>query len=126
MSTTSTLWGFTLPFVTEHEADAEAQVNKVLRWLDLLVDLKATGHGDDGAQDETADAGTPAENDIYLLATSGVTGTNWAGHEGEVAAYFDGAWEFLPLPPHVTFYSMSSGAWRRNDGATPSYKNLTI
>ena len=125
MSTTSAVWGFTMPSVTEHEADAQAMVNKVLRWLDLLIDMKVNGHNT-GANDQAADAGTPAENDIYALATSGVTGTDWAGHDGEIAAYFDGAWEFLPQPPHTAFYSESSGAWRRYDGATPSYKSMSI
>jgi hypothetical protein len=41
----------------------------------------------------TAQPGSPSEGDTYLLPASS-TGTDWAGHDGELAHYYGGAWSF--------------------------------
>jgi hypothetical protein len=43
----------------------------------------------------TAEPGSPADGDVYLLPSSS-TGTNWAGHDGEIARFTNTAWEFDP------------------------------
>ena len=75
-----------LPFVEAAQAQKHVTVNEGLRKLDALVQLafKSITLSDP--------PGSPAEGDRYAPA-SPATG-DWASHEGEVAAYQDGAWEF--------------------------------
>lgn len=41
----------------------------------------------------TAQPGSPSDGDVYLLPAS-ATGTDWAGHDGEIAIFVNTAWEF--------------------------------
>lgn len=44
----------------------------------------------------TAEPGSPAEGDTYILPAS-PTGSNWSGHGGEIALYFNGWYFFAPV-----------------------------
>jgi len=75
-----------LPYLAPAQAQKHVTHNEALRRLDWVVQLAVL--------DSTlaAPPGSPAEGDRYIVATA-ATGA-WAGHDGEVAAFVDGAWDF--------------------------------
>jgi len=77
-----------LPELLEGQASGETTHNEALRILDMVVQLAVS------SRITTAEPETPTNGDVYLLPTSGCTGTNWTGQDGKVAYYYDG-WLFL-------------------------------
>ncbi len=75
-----------LPYLAAAQAQKHVTHNEALRRLDTLVQLAVL---DSSLADPPA---TPEEGDRYIVATAG-TGT-WAGHDGDLASYVDGAWDF--------------------------------
>jgi hypothetical protein len=75
-----------LPYLAPAQAQKHVTHNEALRRLDAVVQLAVL--------DSTlaAPPGSPAEGDRYIVATGG-TGA-WAGHDGEIAVFVDGAWDF--------------------------------
>ena len=74
----------TLPYLAAAQAQKHVTHNEALKRLDAVVQLAVI--------DTTlaAPPGSPDEGDRYIIA-AGATGA-WAGHDGEVAAFVDGAW----------------------------------
>lgn len=76
-----------LPYLEAAQAQKHVTVNEALRRLDAAVHLAVKSRG------IAAAPSSPAEGDRYVVA-SGASGA-WAGAEGKVAAWADGAWMFL-------------------------------
>lgn len=76
-----------LPYLMPSQAQKHVTHNEAIRSLDSLVQLAILD------RDLATPPGAPAEGDRYLVAVGG-TGT-WAGRDGEIAAWQDGAWAFL-------------------------------
>jgi len=76
-----------LPYLAPAQAQKHVTHNEALRKLDALVQLSVLD------ADRTAPPSSPAEGDRHIVAT-GATGA-WAGKDGMVAAYADGAWIYL-------------------------------
>jgi hypothetical protein len=89
MSDTTT--NLLLPYILAAQAQKHVTHNEALRILDGLVQLSVLD------RDLTAPPGSPADGDRYIVA-SGATG-DWAGWDGDVALFTDGAW--LRLPPRA-------------------------
>jgi hypothetical protein len=75
-----------LPFIVAAQAQKHVTHNEALRALDAIVQLSVLD------KDLTAPPGSPAESDRYIVPAS-ATGA-WAGHDGNIAAWQDGAWAF--------------------------------
>ena len=76
-----------LPMLEASQAQKHVTVNDTIQALDILVQLSVLD------KDLTAPPATPNDGDRYIVGT-GATGA-WAGKDGEIAAYQDGAWRFL-------------------------------
>ena len=83
MDTTTNLQ---LPFIAAAQAQKHVTHNEALRGLDAVVQLMVLD------KDLAAPPGSPAEGARYIVAGS-ATGA-WAGQEGKIAAWQDGAWAF--------------------------------
>lgn len=81
--TTSNL---SLPYLAAAQAQKHVTVNDSLRALDAIVQLLVLD------RDLTAPPGSPADGDRYIAGAS-ATGA-WAGKDGQIAAWQDGAWGF--------------------------------
>lgn len=75
-----------LPCIMPAQAQKHVTHNEALRRLDALVHL-AVASGDLAAPPPE-----PAPGERHIVA-AGATGL-WAGHDGEIAAWLDGAWSF--------------------------------
>jgi hypothetical protein len=78
-----------LPYIMPSQAQKHVTHNEAIRSLDALVHLAVVD------RDLAAPPASPADGDRYLIAAGG-TGA-WAGKDGKVAAWQDGAWAF-PTP----------------------------
>lgn len=76
-----------IPYIMPSQAQKHVTHNEAIRVLDALVQLSVVD------RDLSTPPGSPAEGSRYLVATGG-TGA-WAGRDGMVAAWQDGAWAFL-------------------------------
>lgn len=76
-----------LPYIAADQAQKHVTHNTALRMLDALVQMAVKD------RDLAAPPGAPSDGDRYIVAGS-PTGA-WAGHAGEIAAWQDGAWQFL-------------------------------
>jgi len=75
-----------LPFIEAAQAQKHVTHNDALRALDAVVMLAVLD------RDLTAPPGGEGDGDRYLVAST-ATG-DWAGEDGKIAAYQDGAWAF--------------------------------
>jgi Protein of unknown function (DUF2793) len=75
-----------MPFIEAAQAQKHVTHNAALNALDAVVMLAVID------RDLAAPPGSPAEGDRYLVAAS-ATG-DWAGRDGKIAAWQDGAWAF--------------------------------
>nr|WP_319516747.1 DUF2793 domain-containing protein [uncultured Cohaesibacter sp.] len=79
-----------LPFIAANQNQKHVTHNEALRMLDALVQLSVLD------RDLTAPPDAPSDGARYIVADG--ASDAWAGWDGSVAAYQDGAWiEFVPL-----------------------------
>jgi hypothetical protein len=76
-----------LPLIEAAQAQKHVTHNEALLLLDIAVHLAVL------SRTLAAPPASPAEGDRYLVAAA-ATGA-WAGHDGELAFYQDGAWRFV-------------------------------
>lgn len=76
-----------LPFIEAAQAQKHVTHNEAVRGLDALVQLSVID------RDLSVPPTSPADGDRYLVAPS-ATGA-WAGHDGKLAAWQDGAWQYF-------------------------------
>jgi len=77
-----------LPYIAAAQAQKHVTHNEALRLIDGLVQISVRD------RNLAAPPGSPAEGDRYIVAP-GATGL-WAGWDGDVAMWADGAWLRLP------------------------------
>ncbi len=110
-----------LPFIDAAQAQKHVTHNDGLNLLDILVHLSVAERG------VTAPPPNPVEG-MRLLLGSGATGS-FAGHDGTVAAYQDGAWRFVSPVTGWRLYCEAESAFLLFNGAVwtdlaASLKNL--
>lgn len=98
-----------LPRLAAAQAQKHVTHNDALAILDALVQLAVAD------RDLTAPPAGPAEGERHLVA-AGATGA-WAGRDGEIAEYLDGAWRFHAPRAGWTAYVAAEGAAVVFDGA---------
>ena len=76
-----------LPFILPSQAQKHVTHNEALRILDVVTQLSVV------ADDQTAPPASPADGTRYILDAGGMGA--WAGHDGEIALYDNGAWRFF-------------------------------
>jgi hypothetical protein len=93
-----------LPYIDQNQSQKHVTHNAAIRELDAIVQLSVI---DDSL---TAPPGSPADGDRYIVATS-ATGA-WAGKDGKIAAWQDGAWSFYaPRTGWLAFIASRSAAY---------------
>ncbi len=75
-----------MPYIMASQAQKHVTHNEAIRTLDALVQISIVD------KDLTTPPSSPIEGECYIPAT-GATGV-WAGNEGKIAAFQDGAWMF--------------------------------
>ena len=76
-----------LPYIMPAQAQKHVTHNEAVRMLDALVQLAVLD------RDLATPPGSPQHGDRYIVAAD-ATG-DWSGHDGEIAAWQDGAWSFF-------------------------------
>lgn len=98
-----------LPYLLPSQAQKHVTHNEAVRLLDILVQLSV----------ESLDAETPptvpAEGMVFALGDA--PGGVWAGQVRQIAAYVEGAWQFLPPRPGWRAWDKAQGEMRLWDGA---------
>lgn len=84
MATTPSLL---LPYIMPAQAQKHVTHNEAIRSLDAIVQLAVAD------RDLTAPPASPVNGARYIVAASATGG--WAGHTNHIAAFQDGAWQFL-------------------------------
>jgi hypothetical protein len=106
-----------LPYLAAAQAQKHVTHNDALCRLDAVVQLAVI----DTAL--TAPPGSPVEGDRYIVA-DGATGA-WAGHDGEIAAFVDGAWLlFAAKPGWIAFDAANEALLVRHDDAWGAMGNV--
>lgn len=75
-----------LPYIIAAQAQKHLTHNEAIRALDAIVQLGVED------RDLATPPASPAEGASYIVAAG--AGAAWIGHEGNIAAFQDGAWEF--------------------------------
>ena len=76
-----------LPVIAAAQAQKHVTHNEALRLLDTLVQLAVLD------RDLSSPPGTPSDGECWIVGPSPAGA--WAGHAGNIAAWQDGAWQFL-------------------------------
>jgi hypothetical protein len=108
-----------LPYLAPAQAQKHVTHNEALRMLDAVVQLSVVD------RDLMTPPASPTEGERHIVA-AGATGA-WAGRDGQVAMWRDGAWGFSqPRPGWLAWVAAESvvlvhGAtsWGRLDHAAP-------
>lgn len=75
-----------LPYILPSQSQKHVTHNEALRMLDALVQIAVLD------RDLTAPPGAPEDGARFIVAADATDG--WAGHDGRIAAWQDGAWAF--------------------------------
>jgi hypothetical protein len=93
-----------LPYIMAAQAQKHVTHNEALRILDGLVQLSVL------ERNPTAPPGSPANGERYIVGW-GATG-DWAGWDGDVAAWVDGAWfRLIPKPGWRAWVESEQALW---------------
>ena len=99
-----------LPYLAAAQAQKHVTHNEALARLDVVVQLAVL----DSAL--TTPPGSPANGDRYLVAAG--ASEAWEDHDGEIAAFVDGAWLFFaPRPGWIVFDVAGEAVLVRHDDA---------
>ncbi len=79
---------YKLPYIMPSQAQKHVTVNESLRRLDAFTHLALAEIGRDTPPD------SPMEGAAYSIGMDPVG--LWSGHAGQITAFIDGAWEFVP------------------------------
>lgn len=91
-----------MPYILPSQAQKHVTHNEALAALDTLVQLGVID------RDLSAPPGSPVEGDRYIVG--GAATGDWAGHDGEIAVWLDGAWRFFAPAPGWTAWAADEGA----------------
>jgi hypothetical protein len=86
---------FSLPYIDASQAQPAVTHNEALRAIDALLQLAVLD------RDLTSPPATPANGERWIVADG--ASDDWEGHDGEIAAWLDGAWRFFA--PHVGWFA---------------------
>jgi len=109
-----------LPELVESQAGKAISHNEALHRIEgLLVRVLS--------RTVSAEPASPAEGATYILPAS-ATGTDWAGHDGEIAHYYGAAWHFYPpveglhlwVSDAASLYYYDGAAWQAFSGGGAS------
>ena len=102
----------------------QSQGSKYLTHNEALIVLVAYRQGK--SQTETDPPPEPETGDAYIVAAT-ATGA-WAGHEDEIAYFFQGGWRFLPPLENMIIGVTDSGAYVEYDGtgSPPGWEVLGV
>ncbi|WP_187431107.1 hypothetical protein ROLI_034990 [Roseobacter fucihabitans] len=98
-----------LPFIQPSQAQKHVTHNEALRILDVVTQLAVL------SDDLAAPPATPTEGDRYIV--DDVATGAWATHEGDVALYENGAWQFFTPNAGWRAFVMGREALIVHDGA---------
>ncbi|MBO6777734.1 MAG: DUF2793 domain-containing protein [Marinibacterium sp.] len=99
-----------LPYLQPSQAQKHVTHNEALEKLDPVVQLRVQSF------DDTEPPAAPMEGDVYVPA-NGVNGA-WAGHDGDLAVWRDGIWQFLAAQTGWRAWDIASEALRVWTGST--------
>jgi hypothetical protein len=97
-----------LPEIASGQSDKSVTHNDALQLLDILVQTAVID------KDDTAPPGSPADGDMYIVASGG-SGA-WSGHDGEIAYYRSG-WVFREPREGYTVWVSDEDLHYTYDGA---------
>ncbi|MDW3224740.1 MAG: DUF2793 domain-containing protein [Paracoccaceae bacterium] len=98
-----------LPFIQPSQAQKHVTHNEALRILDVVTQLGVM------ADDQATPPAVPADGDRYIIADA-PTG-DWTGHEGDVALFENGGWQFFAPKAGWRAYVTGREALIVHDGA---------
>lgn len=90
----------TLPFIQPAQAQKHVTHNEALRRLDIIVQLSVT------AFDAVTPPANPDDGESHAIGASATDA--WAGHDGDVAFWFDSAWHFVT--PSAGWLAVEAGS----------------
>ena len=103
-----------LPYIAPQQAQKQVTYNAAMRDLDLLVQPAVR------SASLTTPPAAPAEGDAYLVAAG--AGGDWAGRDGQLALWRDGAWSFRIAADGWQLYVEDSAELLiRRDGAFAAF-----
>lgn len=103
-----------LPYIMAAQAQKHVTHNEAIRALDALVQLSVID------RQLATPPGSPAEGDRYIVPAD-ATGA-WAGQDGNVAAWQDGAWAFYsPLSGWVAWVEAEASLYVYGDSSWSAY-----
>lgn len=97
-----------LPYILPSQAQKHVTHNEAIRLLDVIVQLSVM------ARDVTTPPANPAQGDRYILA-NGANGA-WAGRDGQIALFENGAWQFFAPMAGWTAWVMAESVLASYDG----------
>jgi uncharacterized protein DUF2793 len=97
-----------LPYLLPNQAQKHVTQNESLRALDAIVQLSVI------SVEQTSPPDAPSEGDRYVVA--GPASADWAGADGQIAAYQDGAWAFYTPQTGWTAWAEESALLMVFDG----------
>lgn len=97
-----------LPYLLPNQAQKHVTLNESLRALDAIVQLSVV------STEQRSPPDAPSEGDRYIVAAPGAAG--WAGADGQIAAYQDGAWAFYTPQTGWTAWAEESAQFMAFDG----------
>lgn len=109
-----------LSLIDQNQSQKHVTHNMALVALDAIVHLSVIGT-------LSAPPGSPADTDRYIVGAS-ATGA-WAGKDGQIAAYQNGAWAFYPPQNGWRCYDQSAGTlrvWTGSSWGAPSFQNVAL
>ena len=110
-----------LPYLMPSQAQKHVTHNEALDILDALVQLRVEGFE---ALTPPAD---PAAGEAYALGAGAVNA--WAGQDGMLAVWQNGAWVFLPPQPGWRAWGLQTGelrVWTGTDWTLPPAENQNL
>lgn len=93
-----------LPYLAPSQAQKHVTHNEALQRLDILVQLRVQEF------DATQPPAVPGEGEVYATGTGALAA--WAGHDGQLAAFTDGAWLFIDPLEGWTATDVATGEGR--------------
>lgn len=113
-----------LPFLLPGQSQKEVTINESLLAVDTLL------HGALQGPPRNTPPENPAPGETWLIGDA--PSAEWAGRQGQVAAYTQGGWRYFQPVPGMTFWSVadacpvhfSDGVWI--NGLKPSAQLPTI
>lgn len=97
-----------LPILAPSQAQKHVTHNEALRILDAVTQLAVLSESFDTPQPD------PSEGDRYLVSAGGQA--EWAGQDGMIASYEEGAWLFYPPRPGWRVYVIDNALLKAFDG----------